>query len=81
MDVLADHLAVIDAGEAEVHAFNLVTTEEARAQAEDVDGKVVGRRGPGTPGRRARGPQGQPLYPGGAHHMFVAHPGGMAPPL
>ncbi len=47
VDVLDEHLAVIDAGETEVHAFNLVTTEEARAQAAAVDTTVAAGEDPG----------------------------------
>ncbi|HYD08963.1 MAG TPA: amidase family protein, partial [Acidimicrobiales bacterium] len=38
VDVLDEHLARIDARESEVHAFNVVLRDEARAQAEAVDG-------------------------------------------
>ncbi len=47
VDVLEHHLAVIDAGEESIHAFNLVTTELARAQARAVDAAVASGRDPG----------------------------------
>lgn len=40
-DVLDDHLARVDAREEEIHAFNLVTTEVARTQAEAIDTAVA----------------------------------------
>jgi aspartyl-tRNA(Asn)/glutamyl-tRNA(Gln) amidotransferase subunit A len=46
-DVLEEHLARIDAGEADVHAFNLVTAERARATAAAVDAAVSEGRDPG----------------------------------
>ncbi|MEY2775159.1 MAG: aspartyl/glutamyl-tRNA(Asn/Gln) amidotransferase subunit, partial [Actinomycetota bacterium] len=39
--VLEEHLARIDAREGEVHAFNLVTTEAARATAQAIDESVA----------------------------------------
>ncbi|MEY3258334.1 MAG: aspartyl/glutamyl-tRNA(Asn/Gln) amidotransferase subunit, partial [Actinomycetota bacterium] len=39
--VLEEHLARIDAREGEVHAFNLVTTEAARATAQKIDESVA----------------------------------------
>ena len=81
VDVLDEHLAAIDAGETEVHAFNLVTTEEARAQAAAVDATVAAGRGPGTAGRGARRPEGQPVHPGRTHHLLVADPRGVATAL
>jgi aspartyl-tRNA(Asn)/glutamyl-tRNA(Gln) amidotransferase subunit A len=47
VDVLEHHLAVIDAGEESIHAFNLVTTELARSQARAVDAAVAAGRDPG----------------------------------
>jgi aspartyl-tRNA(Asn)/glutamyl-tRNA(Gln) amidotransferase subunit A len=47
VDVLEHHLAVIDAGEESIHAFNLVTTELARSQARAVDADVAAGRDPG----------------------------------
>ena len=40
VEVLEQHLARIDAREAEVHAFNLVTRNEARATAAAIDARV-----------------------------------------
>ena len=45
--VLEHHLAVIEAGEEAVHAFNLVTAERARAQARTVDATVAAGGDPG----------------------------------
>jgi len=45
--VLDDHLAVIAEREDEVHAFNLVLADEARAAAEGVDAAVADGRDPG----------------------------------
>jgi aspartyl-tRNA(Asn)/glutamyl-tRNA(Gln) amidotransferase subunit A len=46
-DILDDHLAAIDAGEEHIHAFNLVTRDEARAQAAEVDRQVAAGEDPG----------------------------------
>ena len=45
--LLEQHLAAIGNREAEVHAFNLVTTELAREQAAAVDAKVAAGTDPG----------------------------------
>ena len=45
--VLEEHLARIDAREAEIHAFNLVTREAAFAAADAVDAAVAAGRDPG----------------------------------
>ncbi|MGB3733892.1 MAG: Asp-tRNA(Asn)/Glu-tRNA(Gln) amidotransferase subunit GatA [Ilumatobacter sp.] len=47
-DVLEDHLARIDAGEDEIHAFNLVLADEARARAAEIDAMVAEGRDPGA---------------------------------
>ena len=47
VDVLEHHLAVIEAGEEAVHAFNLVTADQARAQARAVDATVAAGGDPG----------------------------------
>ncbi len=41
VDVLEEHLAVIDAREDEIHAFNLVMVEQARREAADVDTRLA----------------------------------------
>lgn len=46
-EVLEEHLAVIDDREGEIHAFNLVTAEQARAAAGAVDAAVAAGRDPG----------------------------------
>jgi aspartyl-tRNA(Asn)/glutamyl-tRNA(Gln) amidotransferase subunit A len=46
-DVLEEHLAAIDARDAELHAFNLVTRDEARADARRVDERVAAGDDPG----------------------------------
>jgi aspartyl-tRNA(Asn)/glutamyl-tRNA(Gln) amidotransferase subunit A len=46
-DVLDEHLAVIEAGDGEVHAFNLVTVDQAREQAIAVDRLVAAGQDPG----------------------------------
>ena len=43
-DILEHHLAAIEAREPEIHAFNLVTADEARAQADAVDSAVAAGR-------------------------------------
>ena len=43
-DILERHLAAIEAREPEIHAFNLVTADEARAQADAVDSAVAAGR-------------------------------------
>ena len=47
VDVLEAHLARIDAAEADVHAFNLVTIDAARAAAAAVDQRVAAGEDPG----------------------------------
>jgi len=46
-DVLEEHLAAIDAREGEIHAFNLVLADEARAAAAAIDDAVAAGRDPG----------------------------------
>ncbi|WP_116996097.1 Asp-tRNA(Asn)/Glu-tRNA(Gln) amidotransferase subunit GatA [Desertimonas flava] len=47
IDVLEEHLAAIDAREPEIHAFNLVLADEARAAAAAIDEAVAAGRDPG----------------------------------
>ena len=47
LDVLEEHLQRIAAHDGEVHAFNLVTADAARARAEAVDAEVAAGRDPG----------------------------------
>ena len=47
VEVLEDHLARIEASEREVHAFNLVLTDQARSRAAMVDRAVAGGKDPG----------------------------------
>jgi aspartyl-tRNA(Asn)/glutamyl-tRNA(Gln) amidotransferase subunit A len=47
VDVLEEHLARIDAREGDIHAFNLVLADEARAAAVAVDRAVAEGRDPG----------------------------------
>ncbi len=46
-DVLEEHLAAIESREGDVHAFNLVLAGEARAQADEIDGRVAAGDDPG----------------------------------
>jgi len=46
-DVVEEHLAVIAGREPELHAFNLVLADEARARADDVDRRVAAGEDPG----------------------------------
>jgi aspartyl-tRNA(Asn)/glutamyl-tRNA(Gln) amidotransferase subunit A len=46
-DVLERHLAVIDEREGDIHAFNLVLADEARARAAEIDEAVAVGRDPG----------------------------------
>jgi aspartyl-tRNA(Asn)/glutamyl-tRNA(Gln) amidotransferase subunit A len=46
-DVLEEHLAQISAREPDVHAFNLVTADDARARADEVDAAVARGDDPG----------------------------------
>src|SRR4051794_27422506 len=46
-EVLDEHLARIDEREAEIHAFNLVLTDEARAAADAIDARVARGEDPG----------------------------------
>jgi aspartyl-tRNA(Asn)/glutamyl-tRNA(Gln) amidotransferase subunit A len=47
VDVVEQHLAAIAAREPEIHAFNLVMADEARARAESVDAIVAAGEDPG----------------------------------
>jgi aspartyl-tRNA(Asn)/glutamyl-tRNA(Gln) amidotransferase subunit A len=47
-DVLERHLAAIDERDADVHAFNLVLADEARARAVEIDDMVAVGRDPGS---------------------------------
>jgi aspartyl-tRNA(Asn)/glutamyl-tRNA(Gln) amidotransferase subunit A len=47
VDALEAHLAVLEAGEAEIHAFNLVTADAARADAAEIDRRVAAGDDPG----------------------------------
>ena len=46
-DVLERHLATIDEREGDIHAFNLVLTDEARARAAEIDESVAAGNDPG----------------------------------
>jgi aspartyl-tRNA(Asn)/glutamyl-tRNA(Gln) amidotransferase subunit A len=46
-EVIDEHLARIDEREAELHAFNLVLADEARAEAEGIDERVARGEDPG----------------------------------
>ena len=50
------------ARDGELHAFNLVLADEARAAADEIDAAVAGGRGSRAAGRRAGRAQGQPLH-------------------
>ncbi len=43
LEVVDEHLAAIAAGDDEIHAFNLVMADEARARAAEVD-RIGGQR-------------------------------------
>jgi aspartyl-tRNA(Asn)/glutamyl-tRNA(Gln) amidotransferase subunit A len=47
LDVLEEHLSVIEANEGDIHAFNLVTADLAREQAIAVDRRVAAGEDPG----------------------------------
>jgi len=47
LDILEQHLAAIAAREPEIHAFNLVLADEARAAAEQIDQRVAAGKDPG----------------------------------
>ncbi len=47
VDVLEQHLAAIDGRETEVHAFNLVMADSARARAAEIDAAVAAGHDPG----------------------------------
>ena len=72
--VVEEHLAAIDAREAEIHAFNLVLRDEALAARRR--GRRRGRpgRGPRPARRRAGRAEGQPLHPRHPHHVLVEDP-------
>ncbi|HEV7523620.1 MAG TPA: Asp-tRNA(Asn)/Glu-tRNA(Gln) amidotransferase GatCAB subunit A, partial [Acidimicrobiia bacterium] len=46
-DVLEEHLAAIDARESDIHAFNTVLADDARAAADAVDAAVARGDDPG----------------------------------
>ena len=46
-EVLEEHLAVVDAHDGELHAFNLVLADEARAAADAIDARVAAGEDPG----------------------------------
>ena len=46
-DVVEEHLAVVAAHEPEIHAFNIVLADEARAAADAVDARVAAGEDPG----------------------------------
>ena len=46
--VVDEHLAAIRSGEPEIHAFNLVLADEARAAADEVDRRVAAGEDPGV---------------------------------
>ncbi|HEY5888350.1 MAG TPA: Asp-tRNA(Asn)/Glu-tRNA(Gln) amidotransferase subunit GatA [Acidimicrobiales bacterium] len=46
-EVLDEHLAVIEARDGELHAFNLVLVDEARAAADAIDARVAAGEDPG----------------------------------
>jgi aspartyl-tRNA(Asn)/glutamyl-tRNA(Gln) amidotransferase subunit A len=46
-EVIDDHLAAIEAREPELHAFNLVLADEARAAADDLDRRIAAGEDPG----------------------------------
>ncbi|MBW3614099.1 MAG: Asp-tRNA(Asn)/Glu-tRNA(Gln) amidotransferase subunit GatA [Actinobacteria bacterium] len=46
-DVVDGHLGAIEAGEADIHAFNLVLADEARAAADEIDRRVAAGDDPG----------------------------------
>ena len=46
-DVVEEHLAEIDAREADIHAYNLVLAEGARAEADEIDRRVAAGDDPG----------------------------------
>ncbi|HUP85160.1 MAG TPA: amidase, partial [Acidimicrobiales bacterium] len=45
--VVDEHLAAIEAREGEIHAFNLVLADEARAEAEELDRRIAAGEDPG----------------------------------
>ena len=45
--VVEEHLAAIDSGEGEIHAFNLVLADEALARADDLDRRIANGEDPG----------------------------------
>ncbi len=47
IDVVDEHLATIEAGDDEIHAFNLVMVDAARARAAEIDEKVAAGDDPG----------------------------------
>ena len=79
--VVEEHLAAIDAREAEIHAFNLVLPTRPGPRPTPIDAAGRRRRGPRPAGRRAGRAEGQPLHPRRPHHLLVEDPRGLAPAL
>ena len=77
-DVVEEHLERDRGARGEIHAFNLVLADDARAAADAVDAAC--RRGgrPGPARRRADRAEGQPLHARRRHHVQLAHPRGLA---
>ena len=78
---LEEHLGAIEASDGDIHAFNLVTADEARAAAAAVDEAVAAGRRPGPARRRAGRAEGQHVHPRGRHHLLVADPRGLGAAL
>ncbi len=78
VDVVDEHLAAIAAREDELHAFNIVLADGARAAAAAVDDAVAAGRRSGSARRGAGGAQGQHVHAGHPHHVLVADPRGLA---
>src|SRR5690606_23040759 len=77
VEVVEEHLTAIAARDGELNAFNLVTADQARQAAIAIDERVAAGEDPG-PLAGVPVAQGQPVHPGRAHHLLVAHPQGLA---
>ena len=74
VDVLEQHLAAIAAREPEIHAFNLVLADQARARAEEIDATVAAGDDPGPLGGVPVALEGQHVHARRADHVLVEDP-------
>ena len=74
VEVVEQHLAAIATREPEIHAFNLVMADQARARAHEVDAMVAAGGDPGPLGRRSDRPERQHVHARRADDVLVEDP-------